>query len=567
MIFEAIASAVRPVDALDLTLQRSRVYVAVLSAVCIAVFFHALGDLQLWDVDEGMHAVTARNMVLTGDWITPVFNGEAFLDKPALFNWLGALSFSLLGFSEFSARLPAAMFGTATVMLTFLLGKMLYGRASGFFAGLVLATSLEFIIVSRLVVYDVPFTFFTTLSLYLFCAGVLSQSKRRALFLCFYASIALAVLTKGLLGIFLPALAIGTWLLAQRKFGFIRQMHIIPGVGVILLIAAPWFILMEQANPGYLHYFFMNQHLANLLGQAGDFRARHPEPVYYFVPVLLLGMFPWSFMILHAVRDAMRSRFAGAGALTPLIVIWLVSIFVFFSLASSKLSTYILPVFPAAALLLGRYLAISIAASADRAFRHLVPGLAITAVLIGGLSLYVVVFDPWAHWEHEAGLVWTRFEIFLLLLTAIAGLLLLLARMRLVVPLFVAACAVSPAIVEVVGSYLAPGMQAFKSSVAIGKTYDELLPAGAKMTFHGRMLDSALYYTGREADVLHGQGELRAFLLKDDVAYVLVSNYQRILRPCTTDCAYVYAVAGNNAIVTNRDPDDASLSRVSIGAK
>jgi hypothetical protein len=261
----------------------------------------------------------------------------------------------------------------------------------------------------------------------------------------------------------------------------------------------------------------------------------------------------------------MKSRFAGAGTLTPLIVLWLASIFIFFSLASSKLSTYILPVFPAAALLLGRYLAISIASSEDRTFRYVVPGLSLAAVLLSGLSLYIVVFDPWAYWEQDAGLVWTRFENFVLLLTAMAGLLLLLARKRLVVTLFIATCAVSPAIVEVVGGYLAPGMQAFKSSVAIGKVYDEMLPDGARMTFHGRMLDSALYYSGREADVLHGQQELEAFLAQDDEAYVLVSNYERILRTCTTDCVYVYSVAGNKAIVTNLDPGDATLARVSIG--
>ena len=159
-----------------------------LTVLCASLYLFDLGGRDLWDIDEGMHAVIAQNMLVTGDWVTPVFNGEAFLDKPPLFNWLTALSFLVFGATEFAARLPAALAGLGTVLVTYGLARRLYGKATGLVAGIVLATSLEMIIVSRIVQYDVPFILFTTLALYFYARSTYDPENSRASVLLLYGA-------------------------------------------------------------------------------------------------------------------------------------------------------------------------------------------------------------------------------------------------------------------------------------------------------------------------------------------------------------------------------------------
>src|SRR5512147_2680299 len=128
--------------------------ILILLLLCLIVFFFHLGKNPLWDGDEGMHAATSKDMILSGDWITPTFNGEKFYDKPVLYNWFVSLSFSAFGFNEFAARLPSALLGTGCVIIVFLLGRSIGGPLAGFLSGIILATSGEHVILSRVVVHD-----------------------------------------------------------------------------------------------------------------------------------------------------------------------------------------------------------------------------------------------------------------------------------------------------------------------------------------------------------------------------------------------------------------------------
>ena len=157
--------------------------VVILVALCLVVFFFRLGASPLWDIDEGMHAATAKEMVLTGDWITPRHNGEPFYDKPPLFNWLTALSFQVLGFTELAARLPAALLGLGCVVVTYLLGRRIFDPATGFLGGAILATSILFVILARAVVHDMSLAFFMTLTLFLFYMGLEDEERGRRWFL------------------------------------------------------------------------------------------------------------------------------------------------------------------------------------------------------------------------------------------------------------------------------------------------------------------------------------------------------------------------------------------------
>ena len=314
-----------------------------LVALCGALFFSFLGLRDIWDIDEGMHAAIAQAMLLSGDWVTPVFNGEPFFDKPALFNWLNAISFSVFGYTELAARLPAAFAGLGCVILTWQMGRRVYDEKTGFLAGLILATSLEFMILSRVVQYDIPFAFFVTLTLFCFVMGIIDNNKRRLYFLGMYAAAALAVLTKGPIGIILPGMTAVIYLVLARRTHLVKELQILPGIVIFMAIVTPWFLMMEQANEGYLEYFVLKQHLGNFLGGEGAMRPRHPEPFYYYMPILLAGILPWSALLPQSIIRGWRSSQDDSNRMSLFLVIWVLAAFVFFSAATSKLSTYLLP--------------------------------------------------------------------------------------------------------------------------------------------------------------------------------------------------------------------------------
>ena len=246
----------------DLPIIMSRneiVLVSMLLLLCFTLFFFRLGARPLWNTDEGMHASTSKDMVLSGDWVTPTLNGKNFYDKPILYNWLAALSFMLFGFTEFAARLPAALLGLGCVIITYLLGRRMFGPMVGFLAGVILATSPEYVVLSRVVVHDIALAFFVTLSLFLFYLGFVSERYRKTCFLIFYVSSGFAVLAKGPVGIALPGLIIGLFLILKGRLRFIKEMWVGWGTLVFLLVAAPWYILISLRNSDYASYFFIQQ--------------------------------------------------------------------------------------------------------------------------------------------------------------------------------------------------------------------------------------------------------------------------------------------------------------------
>ena len=168
-----------------------RVLIIILMMLCLSLFFFRLGTRPLWDIDEGMHAAISKAMVLSGDWVTPQYNGKNFYDKPPLFNWLAAFSFLVFGFTEFAARLPAALLGSGCVMTTYLLGRRMFNLQVAFLSAVVLATSAEYIILSRVVVHDISLVFCDTLALTLFFLGYQNARHRKRNFLLGYAALKL----------------------------------------------------------------------------------------------------------------------------------------------------------------------------------------------------------------------------------------------------------------------------------------------------------------------------------------------------------------------------------------
>lgn len=527
-------------------------YLGALVAICVVVFFIGLDVQDIWDIDEGMHSAMAKTMVLSGDWITPTFNAKAFLDKPVLVTWSNALAFTLFGITEFTARLSSALSGLGCVMITYLLGRRIYDAKTGFLAGIILATSLEMIILSRQVQYDMHFAFFISLALYYFICAVLTEPGKKIYLWSFYVAIALGILTKGPLTLVLVGLVIFVYLLISGRIKFLLEMRMPTGILIVGSIVTPWMLLMERANPGYLEYFIIRQHFANFLDGYGEFAAWHPEPFYFYIPVLVLGFLPWSLTLPQALFHGIRNFRSGSHATTAFLVIWVLAIFLFFSAASSKLATYLMPIFPAAAVLLGRYWQQYLERPYNRSRRGIMVGSGGVFCLLIILTVYIVVDNPWSYLTYRGGIHWGKMKGLLVLASLLFGFSLLLSWRRQHRANFVSFAATSPLILLYILFIIVPDINAYKGSRQISLEYDKLLKPGEKFYFHGQLLDSAIFYAHRDAIMLRTEQELNAHLDSRDRVFALVRSRARSEVNAFKGDYHVIKTIGNKAIVSNQ---------------
>ena len=322
-----------------------------------ALNFLLLGRLPLANPDESRYAGIPREMLARDDWVVPHLNGIPYFEKPPLVYWTVGLSRVLFGPGEFAARLTPALFGLGGVLLAYTAGRRLYGRRAGWCAAGVLATCLLHFTLSRVLLLDMPVAMLMAATLVCFLAGVHEPPgpRRRALFLGLYAAAALATLAKGLIGFLIPGAVMFLWLLLLGEWRRLRPLHLPSGAALFLLIAAPWHLLAAQRHDGWARFYFIREHWERF---TTDTHLRG-EPWWFFGVVLLAGLFPWVGFLVPAVRSALaggwaRRREHAAGWF---LVLWVAFIVLFFSLSRSKLIPYILPVYPALAVLVGGWLA------------------------------------------------------------------------------------------------------------------------------------------------------------------------------------------------------------------
>ncbi|MBF0154271.1 MAG: glycosyltransferase family 39 protein [Magnetococcales bacterium] len=322
------------------------------------IWFAFLGQRDLRDPDEGRYAEIPREMVASGDWITPRLNGFKYFEKPPLDYWGTALAYTLFGTGQGTSRLWCAALGFLGVVWTFWLGKCLFGTREGLYAALFLVSSLLYFAMGHMHTLDMGTTLFMTLGL---GSLLLAQSQRqdpafvRAWMLLAWSGLAAATLSKGPVGLVLPAAAVTMYSLWQRDFALWRQLHLGKGLLLYLALTAPWFVLVSLRNPEFPEFFFIREHL---LRYTTSIHSRNASTLY-FIPVLLAGSLPFMARMLSALaRPAFSWRPADAGQFSPLRLLWVycLFIFLFFSFSHSKLIPYILPIFPPLALLVGHHL-------------------------------------------------------------------------------------------------------------------------------------------------------------------------------------------------------------------
>lgn len=373
------------------------------------VCFTYLGGTHLWDKDETIYASCAREMFANHDWVVPVFNGHLFPDKPPLMYWLMISGFETFGVTEFAARFWSAILGIGTAIATYHLGRLLFREEVGFWAALIVISNLLFAVSARAATVDSALTLTATLAVLLFVIGTrrgrwrgegdtegwLGDSGDRAgqwgswpIFALMYAVLGVAVLAKGPIGLLLPAATLGlfmlivgrtdpvsavaraatverswtTWLVSAWQTICPRnvcratwRLRPITALVMVMVVAAPWFVLVGIRTDGvWLRQFFIDQNLKRAVATFDH----HSGPFYYYIPAVLIGFFPWSvFLGATAIQATRRIRARDpqrAGYL--LAICWLAVYVVFWSLVQTKLPHYILPAFPALALLTAAFL-------------------------------------------------------------------------------------------------------------------------------------------------------------------------------------------------------------------
>lgn len=325
-----------------------------LVAVLAAVWFANLEVRKLVRPDEGRYAEIPREMVAGGDWVTPRLNDLKYFEKPALQYWGTAAAYTLFGEHHWTARLWPAATGFLGVLFTAFVGMRLWGRNAGVLAGAVTASSLLYTLIAHINTLDMGVTFFLTLGM---LSLMLAQrepegdrAERRWMMLA-WAALALAVLSKGLIGAALPFASLVLYTVVSGDWRLWRRLHLVRGLLLFALICAPWFAWVSLRNPEFFRFFFIHEHFERFLTKV---HSRY-QPPWYFIPMLLVGMLPWTFMMCAAIVRSMRGEARGGFMPQRFLLVWIVFVFAFFSASSSKLPSYILPMFPALALLIGAY--------------------------------------------------------------------------------------------------------------------------------------------------------------------------------------------------------------------
>ncbi len=306
---------------------------------------------SLSEPDETRYAEIPREMLASGDFLTPTLNGVAYFEKPPLLYWANATSLRLFGETPWAARLPTRLAGLGTTLLILFVVWSRWGRTTGLAAGLFFLCAPLGFALSRMNLTDGLLTFFFTATLLAGYETMLRRKEKRpsiAFSILTGLSAAAAVLSKGLIGIVLPGVVLFLWCLATAQLRLLKPLVLSAAVPVFLLVTAPWFVLMELRHSGFLHFFFIREHLQRYATPG----AQHDGPLYFFLLVFLAGFLPGVMFFLSGLSARARASSRSTRRTDALFfIIWFAVVLIFFSLSRSKLVSYLFPAFPAAAAL------------------------------------------------------------------------------------------------------------------------------------------------------------------------------------------------------------------------
>ena len=325
-----------------------------LLAIAIAIaWFASLDVRKLQHPDEGRYAEIAREMVVTGDWVTPRLNGIKYFEKPPLQYWLTGAAFRAFEVDEWTARLPGALAGFLTILIVGYVGSTIASKTAGAYAALAFAGCVWPFGMAHLVSLDALLTFWLTAALGAFLLAQhwrADAARSRRWMLVAWAATAGGVMTKGLIALVIPFATLAIHTLVTRDRTPWTRIEFMRGLALFLLLAAPWFVVVSVRNPEFARFFFIHEHFERFLTT----EHRRTGAWWYFLPLLAIGLLPWTGVFLWGIRRSWTEPVAaGSFAWPRFCLIWCAFVLVFFSISGSKLPSYILPIFPAAGLVLG----------------------------------------------------------------------------------------------------------------------------------------------------------------------------------------------------------------------
>ncbi len=484
-----------------------------LSLLAILLYFPALGWRDFWAPVEPRYAEIARVMLARAEWIVPAVNGELYTDKPILYFWLVLAGSKLAGaVNEWTVRLPSALSALGLVLTTYFLGRDLLGPRIGLLGAVVLATAARVLWEARWAHTDMAFAFFFTLSLYFFSRAVLGKGAPKE-FLLACALMALATLTKGLIGLVLPAVIVAAFIVVRREWKAFLQWRVPSGILVFLLVAAPWFLSVSLATEGkWLGEFIFTHHIQRYTSGLG-----HRQPFYYYFVSFPADFLPWTVFLPPAIW-AYRSRLKllkEPGAL--FLSLWFMAVFSFFSLSDTKRDLYLLPLFPPAALFAACYFARLMDGEVAPGFLYRSLGqLFFNLLWIGALSL------PAIAWLYQREAFWISLPVALVIaggaLMTVDG----IWRERPAKVFFSAAVTVLLGTLSA-SLWILPFLDSYKSPRPFALTVQRIVSSAQPLYIYADTMNDFNFYTEREViPVVSSPVALESIVPRTGAAYILV---------------------------------------------
>ena len=369
-------------------LRENKRHIFILLMLSLLIVLPGISNMPLFDPDEPVYALTPLEMIHSGDWLSPKIYGNYWYDKPPLFYWLDALSVKAFGVSEFAVRFPSALLGILSVVMLYVFVTKRLGSKTGLIASIALLTSIEFVYLSKAAVIDITL---------LFCMSGALLCYWDKKYFWMYVCAALATLAKGPVGFLLPGAVMFCDMLLNNRWRDLTRMRLFSGVLAFLVIALPWYLAMWKVHGADFMDGFLG---ANNITRFLD--AEHPgtSAYWFYIPVLFLGMFPWCGVIVQAFWSTIRvalNKWQEGNKDNPELFfnLWAWVIFIFFTLSQTKLITYIVPMFPAVAVLIAMYISGVSKKSSRRSFALVLTAVSLllaTAVVVGQALVQAEVF-------------------------------------------------------------------------------------------------------------------------------------------------------------------------------
>ena len=486
-----------------------------LSALTLLLFFTGLGARDFWAPVEPRYAEIARIMFAKGEWIVPTVNGDLYTDKPILYFWLVLIASKIAGaVNEWTVRLPAALGGIGFVLTTYLIGRDFYNPRVGLVAAAVLATSVRVIWEARWAHIDMVFGLFFLLTIFFGARSLLHKGSKNEVLLA-YVFMALAVLSKGLIGVVLPALVLTVFIIVRRDWRVLIEARLALGVPIFLLIAAPWFYWVSSVTDGkWLADFIYVHHIQRYTDGNG-----HRKSFYYYLTTLPVDFMPWTTFAIPAVFAYFPYRQIRQQAHSLFFFLCFAVVFLFFSISDTKRDLYLLPLLPSLALFLGNYVDDLTEGRLPRSTLYRWLGqLFFGAAAIAGLALPVVLW-------------FTRPEIFWLslpaamVLTMGAILTVLFIRRHQPLKAVASAALLMTSVMLCVSLSILPYVDRLKSPRPFSLQIKKLVPPAAPLYIYADTMNDFNYYTERESiPVLSSSGEVAQASRQHGEGYLLIKE-------------------------------------------